>query len=95
MNADGTGRVRLTETSVRARLEQMVNGEMPQSWNNAAPAWSPDGSQIAFLTDRTGQWEIWVMDADGLNQRPLVPSEILDGVILQYNGMEERVQSWQ
>jgi len=95
MNADGTGRVRLTETSVRARLEQMVSGDMPQSWNNAAPAWSPEGSQIVFLTDRSGQWEIWVMDADGGNQRPLVTADVLDGVTFQYNGMEERMLSWQ
>ena len=95
MNADGTGRVRLTETSVQARLEQMVNGEMPQSWNNAAPNWSSDGSQIAYLTDRSGQWEIWVMDANGGNQRPLVTAEMLDGITLQYNGMEERMLSWQ
>jgi dipeptidyl aminopeptidase/acylaminoacyl peptidase len=94
MNADGTGRVRLTETSVRARLEQMVNGEMPQSWNNAAPTWSPDGSQIAFLTDRSGQWEIWTMNADGSNQQPLVTAEMLNGATLQYYGMEERALSW-
>jgi dipeptidyl aminopeptidase/acylaminoacyl peptidase len=100
MNADtltgtgGTGRVRLTETSVQARLEQMANGQMPQSWNNAAPAWSPDGSQIAFLTDRSGQWEIWIMNSDGSNQRPLVTAEVLDGITLQYNGMDERMLSW-
>ncbi|GAB4550608.1 MAG: hypothetical protein Kow0063_45070 [Anaerolineae bacterium] len=94
MNADGSGRVRLTKTPVQARLEQMVNGQMPQSWNNAAPAWSPDGPQIVFLTDRSGQWEIWTMDADGGNQQPLVTVEMLGGVILQYDGMEERVLSW-
>jgi hypothetical protein len=95
LNADGTGRVRLTETSVQARLEQMINGQMPQSWNNVAPAWSPDGSQIVFLTDRSGQWEIWVMDADGGNQQPLVTVKMLDGITLQYDGMEERMLSWQ
>jgi dipeptidyl aminopeptidase/acylaminoacyl peptidase len=95
LNADGSGRVRLTETSARARLEQMLNGEMPSSYNNAAPTWSPDGSQIAFLTDRTGQWEIWTMNADGSNQQPLVTAEMLDGVTLQYNGMEERMLTWQ
>jgi dipeptidyl aminopeptidase/acylaminoacyl peptidase len=95
MNADGTGRVRLTETSVRDRLEQMANGHLPQSWNNAAPAWSPDGSQIVFLTDRSGQWEIWMMNADGSNQHPLVTVDMLEGVTLQYNGMEERMLTWQ
>ncbi len=39
------------------------------------PAWSPDGKQIAFtrkkgLTDFTG--EVWIMNADGTNQRRLV-----------------------
>jgi Tol biopolymer transport system component len=67
---------------------------MPQSWNNAAPAWSPDGSQIAFLTDRTGQWEIWVMNADGTDQHPLLPSEVQAQLNLQYDGMEERMLSW-
>jgi Tol biopolymer transport system component len=59
-----------------------------------SPTWSPDGSQIAFLTDRTGQWEIWVMNADGSNQRSLLPAGTLDGIALQYNGMDERVLSW-
>ena len=31
------------------------------------PAWSPDGSQIAFVSDRDGNSEIYVMDADGEN----------------------------
>jgi Tol biopolymer transport system component len=72
----------------------MVNGQMPSSYNNAAPTWSPDGSQIAFLSDRNGQWEIWTMNADGGNQQPLVTAEMLDGVTLQYDGMDERVLSW-
>jgi Tol biopolymer transport system component len=29
------------------------------------PAWSPDGSHIAFRSDRDGVWNIYVMDADG------------------------------
>jgi Tol biopolymer transport system component len=29
------------------------------------PSWSPDGSRIAFLSDRDGNNEIYVMDADG------------------------------
>jgi Tol biopolymer transport system component len=94
MNADGSGRARLTETSYLTWVEQELNGETPHSYNNAAPTWSPDGSQIAFLTDRTGHWEIWVMNADGSNQRTLFPAGTLDGIVLQYSGMDERMLSW-
>ncbi len=95
VNADGGGRVRLTETPLRAIVEQRINGQEPRSWNNVAPAWSPDGSQIAFLTDRTGRWEIWVMAADGSNQRPLFPVGTLDELGLQYYNVGERALSWQ
>jgi Tol biopolymer transport system component len=96
MNADGSGRVRLTQTSYQTLVQQELNGEMPHSYNNAAPVWSPDGTQIAFLTGRTGQWEIWLMNADGSNQQPLLSAETLAaaGISLSYNGVDEQVLSW-
>ena len=94
MNADGTGRIRLTETPWTVIAQQDLNGEPSKSWNNASPAWSPDGSQIAFLTNRSGQYEIWVMNADGTDQRPMFPAGTLNGIEFQYNGMNERVLSW-
>jgi len=36
-----------------------------------SPQFSPDGSKIAFVSDRTGNYEIWLADADGRNQRQL------------------------
>ncbi|MEZ4424469.1 MAG: amidohydrolase family protein [Gemmatimonadota bacterium] len=33
------------------------------------PRISPDGSSIAFITDRGGQYNLWIMDADGGNPR--------------------------
>ena len=49
MNADGSGILQLTD-----------NDSM--DWG---PAWSPDGSRIAFTSDRDGDWDIHVMNADG------------------------------
>ena len=44
--------------------------------SNVAPAWSPDGQHIVYLSNRqpnqsAGEWHVWVMDANGANQRPL------------------------
>jgi TolB protein len=39
--------------------------------NNQSPAWSADGSKIAFSSGRTGDPEIWVADASGGNLHKL------------------------
>ncbi len=36
--------------------------------NNLSPSWSPDGSQIVFVSDRDGHPQIFVMDSDGSNE---------------------------
>ncbi len=94
MQADGSQRRRLTQTSYVDLVEQQLRGEQPYSYNNAAPAWSPDGSQLAFLTDRTGRWEIWVMQADGSQQRPLLSADMLGDIALQYSGVDEQSLTW-
>ena len=38
---------------------------------NFHPRWSPDGAFVAFISDRDGQANLWVMDADGANPRPV------------------------
>jgi Tol biopolymer transport system component len=32
--------------------------------SSVLPVWSPDGDYMAFLIDRTGEWQIWVIRAD-------------------------------
>ena len=39
------------------------------------PAWSPDGSQIAFISDRSGEEEVWLVPQDGSKK----PEQITTG----------------
>jgi Tol biopolymer transport system component len=41
------------------------------NWNDIDPSFSPDGSQITFISDRTGSQEVYLMDSDGLGARAL------------------------
>lgn len=42
---------------------------------DGTPAWSPDGKTIAFISDRNGSDNIWLIDADGKHARPLTKGE--------------------
>lgn len=54
----------------RTDLRQLTTG----AGSNRQPAWSPDGSRIAFTSDRDGEPGIWVMNADGSNQERVTPA---------------------
>jgi TolB protein len=36
---------------------------------DTSPSWSPDGSKILFVSDRTGRPQVYVMNRDGSNQK--------------------------
>ena len=62
INLDGSGLIKIT-SDARA---------------NFYPTWSPDRSQLAFSSNRDGDWDIYVMNADGSRVRQLVDSPGLD-----------------
>jgi Tol biopolymer transport system component len=55
VRSDGSGLRQLTDDPYRDR------------W----PRWSPDGGQLAFQSNRSGQYEIWAIDPDGSRLRQL------------------------
>lgn len=73
-NANGGGLVRLT-TSIE--LRQSSQGPIFSS--DTDPAWSPDGSRIAFSSNRDGaDNELYVMNADGTNPLRLTNNTLDD-----------------
>ncbi len=47
---------------------------------DTAPAPSPDGQKIAFMSRREGNWDIYVINADGSNQQRLTDDPAEDGL---------------
>ena len=44
-------------------LKKLTDGEFLDAW----PAWRPEGTKIAFVSNRLGNYDLWLMDPDGKN----------------------------
>ena len=68
MNAeDGSDEIELTP---------IEEGASPATWCSRAPAWSADGQEIFFMSSRSGQNQIYVMNMDGTDVRPLTDTGV-------------------
>jgi len=65
-----------------AEEERPYEGEVRLTNNPAddfSPSWSPDDKNIAFASDRDGNWEIYIMNTDGSGQIRLTNNTAVDG----------------
>ncbi|MDM8520366.1 FHA domain-containing protein [Anaerolineales bacterium HSG6] len=56
-------------------LESSTNSD-----DDTAPALSPDGEQVVFMSRRDGQWDIYVVNVDGSGMARLTTDEADDGL---------------
>jgi Tol biopolymer transport system component len=63
IHPDGTGLTTITDGEVIDRY----------------PQYSPDGNKIAFLSNKSGNWDIWVVNADGTNRTQITDNPADDG----------------
>src|SRR5205085_10819615 len=61
-----------------------LNGGVPRKLADAAERarWSPDSERIAFISDRSGSPQVWLMDADGANARQVTNISTETGGVL-------------
>jgi Tol biopolymer transport system component len=72
MNANGAAARRLTDSDADPSVPQGL-------FFQVEPAWSPDGTTIAFASARSGSFDIYVMKADGNGTHRLTSTKEDDG----------------
>lgn len=50
---------------------EIIKNLTNSSWDEVSPSWSPDGSMIAFVSNKSGRPQIHVMNSDGSGERRL------------------------
>lgn len=58
---------------------------------NFHPSISPDGLQIAFISDRTGQSNLWVMNSDGSEPKQVFKEGMIRGVTPEWSNDGEYI----
>jgi len=72
MNADGAAQHRLTDVNPDASSPARLFFQIE-------PAWSPDGTRIAFASRRAGTFDIYMMNADGSGTQRITSTKENDG----------------
>ena len=76
----------------RIKVIDVESGTITDLGPGSLPRWSPDGAKLAFVSDRSGNLDVFVMEADGSNvqalttgpERDTLPSWSPDGETILY-----------
>jgi Tol biopolymer transport system component len=77
INRDGSNPLQLTAGN-QAYNAANIGKDTFMAEVNKRPSWSPDGTKIVFWSNRSGHPQIWIMNADGSDQRILNPNPAND-----------------
>lgn len=88
-------RSRLRRIDLATNAEADVSPHLRSTRWDSAPAWSPDGTRLAFTSNRSGPHGIWVSDHDGRNAVQVAgfggafidnPAWSPDGTLITFDG---------
>ncbi len=72
------GNIYLIDISERSMRPLLAEGR------GVSPTWSPDGKLLAFLSDRSGPMELWIVNVDGINPRQITQTKPNEFFVVSY-----------
>lgn len=62
-------------------------------FSNSMPAVSPNGTEVAFISNRSGHYRVWLSNLDGSDARPISPTSAEEDETLKLP-IEQKVPAW-
>ena len=59
--------------------------------NDVHPTWSPDGRRIAFASDRDGDFDIYIMNANGKNVKNMTENSVLHDLSPHWSPVSQKI----